>query len=93
MKQEGAKEALARKLQCENNATSTRLRKFLGCGKEMSNATKNLNQAGKKTVNETSERTPVHPARPDDCKLSNLSKLEGVGKRQLFGGIDSPRRD
>ena len=58
MKREGAKEALVRKLQCENNATSARLRKFLGCGKEMSNATKNLNQAGKKTVNETSEGPP-----------------------------------
>ena len=93
MKQEGAEEASAKKLQCENNATSARLRKFLGCGKEMSNATKNLNQASKKTVNKTSEQTPVHPARPDDFKLSNLSKLEGVGKRQLFEGINSQRRD
>ena len=94
MERESVKEAAARKLQCENIAISAKLRRFLGCGKYLSNKKDDLNQVGKKTQNENGmhEKTPVYPMRPEVSKLSNVTKLEGVGKRQLFGGMDSPSK-
>ena len=47
MEPEGVKEAMARKVQAEDNATSAKLRSFLACGKDLSCLKGKLNLVGR----------------------------------------------
>ena len=90
MERESLKDAAAKKIKCEDNTTSARLRILLGCGKELSRGGNNLKTASKTKI--IQEWTPVQPSRPE-FELSNRECLErGVGKRELSGRVDSPSK-
>ena len=82
METEGVKEASERRLQIEDNASSTRPRKFLQCGK---NITQNMNHAGKNSLNVKSERTQLRTAQPEETRLTSLvERVGGVGEETVI---------
>ena len=90
MEREGLKDAAAKKIKCEDNTTSARLRKLLGCGKELSRGGNNLKTPCNTKI--IHEWTPVQPSRPEIMLCNKECFEKGVGKRDLAGRVDSPSK-
>ena len=89
MERESVKEATARKLHAEDNATSAMLRLFLACGKDLTCVKDKLNFGSEGVLEVTKEQTQVFQPIPEYQKLSKKSSMD-VLKRRLVGGMESP---
>ena len=91
MEHESVKEATARKLHAEDNATFGMLRLFLACGKDLTCVKDKLNFGSERVLEMTKERTLVFKPIPEYQKLSKKLSMD-EGKRRLVGGMESPSK-
>ena len=85
------REASAKQTRLEDEASSARMRLFLGCGKTGETVKNPLDNVIKRSELVISERTSADNSNPEVQSLGYLVEGRG-GKRHLIGGTESPSK-